>query len=216
MAKKKVSIITLKNPTWILFLYMLIVSAITYIGAYYQDVWVFECMLGWIGITALLVTSNKFRFSNFVYFLVGIHFLVLAIGAHYSYAEMPLFDWLKNTFHLQRNYYDRVGHFMQGFVPAIIARELLIRKTKLERGKMMSFLIVSSMLGLSAFYEFIEWWMVIFIYPTQGIEWLGTQGDIWDAQGDMFMAFSGAILALLLLSKAHDKSIKKLMTRKAI
>lgn len=207
---QKESIFSLKNPAFVLFIFAILVSAITYVGAYYKDVWVFELIIGWIGVTILLLTSNKLRFSSFVYFLVGIHFLVLAIGAHYSYAEMPLFNWLKDTLGLQRNYYDRVGHFMQGFVPAIIARELLLRKTKLEKGKMMGFLIIFTILGLSAFYEFIEWWMVIFVYPEQGIAWLGMQGDVFDAQGDMFMAFIGATLAILLLSKIHDRSMKKL------
>ncbi len=206
--EKRAKIFSLKNPAWILFIYMIFVLIITYIGAYYIDVWFFEVIIGFIGITILLLTSNRFRFSNFIYVMVGIHFLVLAIGGHYSYAEMPLFDWLKDMFNLQRNY-DRVGHFMQGFVPALIARELILRKSKLEKGKILGFLVVFSMLGLAAFYEFIEWWMVIFVYPTQGIAWLGMQGDIWDAHQDMFMAFTGAILALLFLSKIHDRSIEK-------
>jgi len=209
--QKKESLFSLKNPAFILLLFMIVVSAISYFGAYYNDVWFYECLLGWIGITILWITSNRFRFSNLVYVLAGIHFLVLAIGAHYSYEEMPLFDWIRDFFHLSRNHYDRVGHFMQGFVPAIILREFLIRKNKYPRGKMLPAIIVLAILGTSAFYEFIEWWMVILVYKSAGGEWLGMQGDVFDAQGDMLMAFIGAILGLLFLSKIHDKSIAKVV-----
>jgi len=203
------TVLSLKNPAFILFVLAMIVSGISYVGAYYKDVWVFELIIGWIAVAALLLTSGKFRFSRMVYYLVGIHFLILAIGAHYSYAEMPLFNWLRDTFNLQRNYYDRVGHFMQGFVPAIFARELILRQSKLEKGKLLSFLVVFTMLGLSAFYEFLEWWIAVFIYPEQGIAWLGMQGDIWDAQQDMFQAFLGATAAIVFFSKLHDRSMAR-------
>jgi len=123
---------------------------------------------------------------------------------------MPAFNWLRDEFGLARNYFDRVGHFMQGFVPAMIARELLLRKFDIKRGKFLFFIVTSICLAISAFYEFIEWWMVIAFYPEAGMEWLGIQGDIWDAQQDMFMAFVGAILAQLLLNKLHDRSMKEL------
>ena len=203
------TVLSLKNPAFILFVLAMIVSGISYVGAYYKDVWVFELIIGWIAVAALLLTSGKFRFSRMVYYLVGIHFLILAIGAHYSYAEMLLFNWLRDTFNLQRNYYDRVGHFMQGFVPAIFARELILRQSKLEKGKLLSFLVVFTMLGLSAFYEFLEWWIAVFIYPEQGIAWLGMQGDIWDAQQDMFQAFLGATAAIVFFSKLHDRSMAR-------
>jgi putative membrane protein len=214
--EKKAKMLSLRNPAFILSIQALVVSAITYIGAYYKDVWVFELVLGWIAVTALLLTSGRFRFSNMVYYMVGIHFLVLAIGAHYSYAEMPLFNWLKDAFNLQRNYYDRVGHFMQGFVPAMVARELILRQSKLEKGRLLGCLVILTVLGLSAFYEFIEWWVVIFIYPTQGIVWLGMQGDIWDAQQDMFQAFIGATIAILFFSNMHDRSMTKVMRQELI
>jgi putative membrane protein len=207
----RAKLFSLKNPAFILSVYAIIVSAISYIGAHYKDVWVFELVLGWIAVAALLLTSGRFRFSNMAYWLVGVHFLVLAIGARYSYAEMPLFNWLRDTLHLQRNYYDRVGHFMQGFVPAIVAREIILRNSKLEKGRLLGFLVVFSTLGLSAFYELLEWWMVIFIYPKEGIAWVGMQGDIWDAQQDMLQAFLGATLAILLFSRMHDRSMKKAM-----
>lgn len=203
------TIVSLKNPAFILFGLAMIVSGVSYIGACYKDVWVFELILGWIAVAALLLTSGKFRFSRMVYYLVGIHFLVLAIGAHYSYAEMPLFNWLRDVFDLQRNYYDRVGHFMQGFVPAIVAREFILRRSKLGKGKLLSALVVFTMLGLSAFYELIEWWVAVFIYPEQGIAWLGMQGDIWDAQQDMFQAFLGASAAIFFFSRLHDRSMAR-------
>ncbi len=203
------TIISSKNPAFILCVLATIVSGISYVGAYYKDVWIFELILGWIAVAALLLTSGRFRFSRMVYYLVAIHFLILAIGAHYSYAEMPLFNWLRDTFDLQRNYYDRVGHFMQGFVPAIVARELILRKSKLGKGKLLSVLVVFTMLGLSAFYEFVEWWIVLFIYPEQGIAWLGMQGDTWDAQQDMFQAFIGATAAIVFLSRLHDRSMTR-------
>lgn len=204
----------LKNPAFLLFLYAILASAISYVGAYDPWVWFFEVIIGFVGISILLLTYHKFRFSNLVYILVAIHFAILATGAHYTYAEMPLFDWLRDAFDLSRNHFDRVGHFAQGFVPAIIAREIFLRKTNLKKGKMLAFIVIFTILGLSAFYEFIEWWSVILIYSSEGVAWLGTQGDIWDAHQDMFMAFSGAILALLFLSRLHDRSMAKVLKTK--
>ncbi|MFB3896316.1 MAG: DUF2238 domain-containing protein [bacterium] len=195
------------------FMLMLSIAAVFFIWSaikpYDYGVWIFELALGLIGIGILSIIYTRFRFSGLVYILVGIHFAILAIGAKYTYAEMPLFNWLRDTFHLARNHYDRVGHFMQGFVPAIIVREVLLRKTPLKPGGWLGFLCISVCLAFSAFYELLEWWMVIFIYPEQGAEWLGLQGDIFDAQGDMLMALIGATLAILLLSRAHDRSMER-------
>lgn len=206
--KSKIS--NFSNPAVILFFYSIIISVITFIGAYDPWVWFFELIIGFIGIIILLLTSKLFRFSNLVYILAAIHFTILAIGAHYTYAEMPLFNWLRDTFGLARNYYDRIGHFAQGFFPVIIVREILLRKTKFKQGALFNFFNAFFILGTAAFYEFIEWWTVILFYPTQGTGWLGMQGDVWDAQQDMLMAFTGAILALFFLSKMHDKSIERL------
>jgi putative membrane protein len=192
---------------------MLIIAAVFFIWSgikpYDYGVWLFELALGLIGLGILIFTYNRFQFSGLVYVLVGIHFAVLAIGAKYTYAEMPLFNWLRDTFHLARNYYDRVGHFMQGFVPALIVREVLLHKTPLKPGKWLGFLCISVCLAFSAFYELLEWWMVLVFYPKEGANWLGMQGDIWDAQSDMLMALIGAILAIVFLSRLHDKSMKK-------
>ena len=171
------------------------------------DVWLFEIAPGIIGVAALAVTYRWFRFSGLVYVLVGIHFAILAIAAKYTYAEMPLFNWLRDALHLSRNHYDRVGHFAQGFVPAIVAREILLRTTGLRPGKMLAFLCACVCLAISAFWELLEWWVVIFCYPGSGPEWLGLQGDVWDPHWDMFMALAGAVIALALLSRLHDRSI---------
>jgi len=162
------------------------------------------------GVGLLALTYWRFPFSRLVYLLVAVHFTILAVGAKYTYAEMPLFNWLRDTFDLTRNYYDRVGHFAQGFFPALIAREILLRTTPLRPGKMLTFLVASVCLALSAFYELIEWWVVLVFYPESGPEWLGLQGDPWDAQQDMFMALLGAVAALALLSRAHDRSLASL------
>lgn len=172
-------------------------------------VWLFEIFAGVAGVAVLALTSNRFRFSPLVYVLVAVHFAILAIAAKYTYAEMPLFNWLRDDFGLARNYYDRIGHFFQGFVPALIAREFLLRLGGLRPGKVLTFLCISIALAIAAFWELLEWWVVIVFYPGSGPEWLGTQGDVWDAQSDMFMAFLGGILASTLLTGAHDRSLRK-------
>src|SRR5262249_48988254 len=173
-------------------------------------VWLFEISPGIIGITILGLTYRRFRFSNLVYLLVGIHFLILAVAAKYTYAEMPVFNWLKTALGLERNDYDRVGHFFQGFVPALITREFLLRMTDLKRGKILAFLCISVCLAISAFWELLEWRVVVTFYKEQGQQWLGMQGDIWDAQEDMSMALIGAVLAILFLSSRHDRSMEAL------
>jgi putative membrane protein len=141
--------------------------------------------------------------------LIWFHAIVLVIGGHYTYAEVPLFNWLRDIFGLSRNYYDRVGHFAQGFVPAIISREILLRKLSLKQGKWLFFLVVCVCLALSAFYEFIEWWAAL-ATGTAATAFLGTQGDIWDTQWDMFLAMCGAIISQLIFSKTHDKALERM------
>lgn len=170
--------------------------------------WAFELVPGGVA-TALLLWlafSGRFRFTPIVYILCAVQFIVLACGAKYTYAEMPLFNYLRGHFHLSRNYFDRVGHFFQGVSPALIARELLIRRTNI-RPRWASFLAVCVALAFSASYELLEWrWLVAF-YPDKGPEWLGMQGDPWDAQGDMLMALCGALFVALVLSHRQDRQI---------
>ncbi|WP_042338269.1 DUF2238 domain-containing protein [Desulfosporosinus youngiae] len=172
--------------------------------------WFLEVLPALIGLIVLTATYNRFRFTNLIYFLVLIHAIILIVGGHYTYAEMPLFNWLRDTFHLDRNYYDRLGHFAQGFIPAIIVREILLRKSGLTRGKLLSFVIISICLAISASYELIEWG-VAEATGSAADAFLGTQGDVWDTQWDMFMALLGAILSLVSMSNLHNKFLKELI-----
>ncbi|MGB8509441.1 MAG: DUF2238 domain-containing protein [Pyrinomonadaceae bacterium] len=171
--------------------------------------WVEEVFPAVAGALILLALSRRFRFTPLVYRLVFVHALILMLGGHYSYARVPLGYWAQELFHFTRNHYDRVGHFAQGFVPAMIAREVLLRCTPLRRGGWLFFLVVSVCLAFSAFYEFTEWWTSL-IEGARATDFLGTQGDPWDTQWDMFMAFSGSILAQLLLSRAHDRQLARM------
>lgn len=171
--------------------------------------WLLETFPAMIGAVVLVATYRRFRFSNLVYVLILIHAIILMLGGRWTYAEMPLFNWLRDTFHLARNYYDRVGHLAQGFVPAIIARELLLRTSSLDRGKWLSTIVVCICLSISAGYEFIEWWSSLLLNQSADA-FLGTQGDVWDTQWDMFMCWVGAVLALLTIRGLHDRSMAKL------
>jgi putative membrane protein len=137
---------------------------------------------------------------------IAIHAAILCVGGRYTYAEVPAFNWLRDEFGLARNYYDRVGHFAQGFVPALVGREILIRNGVLPRGPWLFFLLTCACLAISACYEFIEWWAALAL--GQGADaFLGTQGDVWDTQWDMFMALVGAVCAQLLLARVHDRQL---------
>ena len=170
--------------------------------------WFFELFLGFGGIALLLLASRCIALSAFVYWVAAAHYLVLALGAHYTYAEMPLFDWLRDAFGLSRNHFDRVGHFFQGLTPAILVRELLPRTSSIGRGFWTPACAVCAALAFSALYEILEWLWVVVFYPESGPEWLGMQGDPWDAQADMAMALLGALCAVVLLRGVHDRSIR--------
>lgn len=162
-----------------------------------------------IGFLILAFTFKKFRFTNFTYTLILIHCIILFIGGHYTYAEVPFFDYIKEVFHQSRNNYDKVGHFAQGFVPAMIIRELFIRKEVINNKSFFNFIIVSVCLAISAAYEFIEWFVSL-ATGEGGDSFLGTQGYIWDTQSDMLYATIGAITALILFSKMQNKQIQKI------
>jgi putative membrane protein len=168
--------------------------------------WILEVFPAILGLGILVATYKQFQFTKLVYWLMLAHAIILMIGGHYTYAEVPLFNYLRDTFSLGRNHYDKVGHFAQGFVPAIIAREILIRKSPIKHGRWLSFMVACISLALSASYEFVEWW-VSEITGTAAEAFLGTQGYVWDTQSDMFMALLGAITALSLLSRVHDKAL---------
>ncbi|KAF2515061.1 DUF2238 domain-containing protein [Flavobacterium zhairuonense] len=162
-----------------------------------------------IGFLILAFTFKKFRFTNFTYTLILIHCIILFVGGHYTYAEVPLFDYIREVFHQSRNNYDKVGHFAQGFVPAMIIRELFIRKEVISNQSFFNFIIVSICLAISATYEFIEWFVSL-ATGDGGDAFLGTQGYVWDTQSDMLFATIGAISALIVFSRIQDKKIQKI------
>ena len=170
--------------------------------------WVLEVLPAVIGLVILVVTHRTFPLTRLTYALILFHCIILMVGGHYTYAEVPLFDWIRDGFELERNNYDKVGHFVQGFVPAIIAREILIRKQVVSGKGWLAFIIVSICLAISAFYELIEWWVAL-MSGGSAEAFLGTQGYIWDTQSDMMYALMGAIMALLLLSQWHDKQLSR-------
>ena len=152
---------------------------------------------------------GQLRFTTLVYSLIAVHAVILMIGGHYSYAEVPWFNWLRDRYHLDRNYYDRVGHFAQGFVPAMVAREVLVRKTHVARGVMLAFLTVAIPMAISAWYEILEF-ISARTLGNSAESFLGTQGDVWDTQWDMTMCFIGALVALALLPRWQDRQIRSL------
>lgn len=174
-----------------------------------RTIWFLEVFPALVAVVILAATIHRYRLTPLLYQLILIHCIILMIGGHYTYAEVPAFDWLRDNFGLSRNHYDKVGHFAQGFVPAIICREILIRNTALEKGKMMFFLVLCVSLAISAFYEILEWWVAI-TTEENAAAFLATQGDIWDTQSDMLVALLGAILAQLLLSHMHDRQLGRL------
>jgi putative membrane protein len=190
---------------------VLVCTALSAISPYDWITWWLEAAPVLIGIPILLATYRRHLLTPLLYRLIFLHMLVLLLGAHHSYARVPLGFWLQDLFDFSRNHYDRIGHFMQGFMPAILAREILLRTQTVRRGGWLFFICVSICLAFSAFYELIEWWTALL--GDVAIEFLGTQGDIWDTQWDMFFALIGAITSLLLLSKLHDRHLAALQRK---
>ena len=170
--------------------------------------WILETFPAIIGFFLLVATYRRFPLTPLAYTLLMIHAAILMIGGHYTYAEVPLGFWMRDFLHTARNDYDRIGHFAQGFVPAMIAREMFIRLNVLNRNRWRPFLIVSICLAISATYEFIEWWSAL-IGGAASTEFLGTQGDVWDTQEDMFMCLIGAISALAFMRPWQDRQLAK-------
>jgi putative membrane protein len=172
--------------------------------------WWLEVIPAFIGFIALFVAQGKgWRLSHLALFLVGFHMLVLLVGGHYTYALVPAGEWASHLFGFQRNHYDRLGHFTQGLVPAIICREIFLRNGVLARRGWLGFCVLSFCLAFSATYELVEW-LTALISAEASESFLGTQGDVWDTQWDMFLAGVGALSALVFLSRAHDRSIARL------
>ncbi len=185
---------------------------ISAIRPYDYFTWFLEVLPALAALPLLIFTYRRFRLTNLLYTLILVHAIILIVGGHYTYAREPLFNWIRDHFHLSRNYYDRVGHFAQGFVPALIAREVFIRQNVVKRGRWMFVVVLSVCLAISAMYELFEWRVAV-AEGTKATDFLGTQGDPWDTQEDMATCFVGALCALLLLSRFHDHHIEELVKR---
>jgi putative membrane protein len=171
--------------------------------------WWLEILPGLVGLIILAASYQRFRFTTLCYTLIALHICLLCVGGHYTYARVPLFDWLREIFHWHRNHYDRLGHFAQGLVPAMIAREIFVRLKILHRSRWMPFLVICVALAISAFYELIEWWTAL-LSGDATVSFLATQGDPWDTQEDMFLALLGAICALVFLRPWQNRQLARL------
>lgn len=187
----------------------IILLAISGYKPYEMATWWMEVAPVIIAIPILLATYKRFPLTPLVYTLIFVHACILILGGHYTYARVPLGFWVQDIFGFARNHYDRLGHLAQGFIPAIIAREIVLRRTPLGRGGWLFFLVCCVCLAISAVYEFIEWWAAL-IGGEGATEFLGTQGDVWDTQWDMLMALTGSILAQVTLARLHAKQLLRL------
>lgn len=197
----------MKKYLWILiYLGVLLWSAIK---PHDYFTWFLEVFPALIGAFILLVTYNRFRLTPLLYQLILLHCIILMIGGHYTYAEVPFFDTLKEILNSQRNQYDKLGHLFQGIVPAIIAREILLRYNVVNGNRWLVFIVTCIVLAISAFYELIEWWVALATGESADA-FLGTQGYVWDTQSDMGYALLGAIISLLTLSRLHDRQLQRI------
>jgi putative membrane protein len=190
---------------------LLLVTAATLlsgIAPYDRLTWWLEVFPTLVVVPLLVATYRRFPLTPLLYSLIAIHTVILAVGGHWTYARVPLGFWMQEAFGFARNHYDRLGHFAQGFVPAIAARELLLRRTPLRRGGWLFFIVFSICLAISACYEFVEWWSAL-LAGGAATAFLGTQGDVWDTQWDMFFAAIGAVVAQLLLARWHDRQLER-------
>jgi putative membrane protein len=185
-----------------------VATALSRVGARDPSTWLMEVAPTLLALPILVATYRRFRFTSLVYVALAIHAVILATGGHWTYAEVPLGFWIRDALGLSRNHFDRLGHLAQGFVPALVARELLLRTSPLRPGRWLAALVTLSVLGASACYEFIEWWAAVLL--GQGADaFLGTQGDPWDTQWDMFMALCGALLAQATLARWQDRQLER-------
>jgi len=179
------------------------------IGPEDRYTWVLEVAPILVAVPILVATRRRFPLTPLAYRLIFLHACILMLGGHYTYAAVPLGFWVRDALGLSRNHYDRLGHFAQGFVPAILAREILIRKTPLKSGPWLFFLVTCVCLAISVFYEFLEWWTAL-ASGEAAMAFLGTQGDVWDTQWDMFLCLLGALTAQITLSRVHDRQLAAL------
>jgi putative membrane protein len=200
----------MKKEKYLLFLFVIFLIVLIWSAIKPKDyfTWILEVIPGIVGFIVLFITYKRFRFTDFIYTLMLIHCCILFVGGHYTYAEVPFFHWVKELLQGTRNNYDRVGHFAQGFVPALIAREMLLRLKIVNSRTWTGYLVISIALAISALYELIEWWTAI-LTGESAEAFLGTQGYIWDTQSDMFWALAGSLAAVVLFSRYHDRKIKE-------
>ena len=191
---------------------LLVVMVWSWIAPFDRPTWWLEAIPVIIALPLLFFTRSGFPLTRLSYYLIFIHSVILVVGAHYTYARVPLGFWMQDWFDFTRNNYDRIGHIAQGFIPAILAREILWRKQVISNKKWLFFLVTCFCLAFSAFYELLEWWTAI-IAGDGSVEFLGTQGDIWDAQWDMLLALMGAMLSQLLLGRWHHSQMNSLNIR---
>lgn len=215
MTEKNLSIHTQSKEPLALLAIGVISLVLSGISPFDRLTWVMEVLPVLIAIPLTIATYRRFPLTPLVYRLILLHALILMLGGHYTYARVPLGLWVQDLFHFARNHYDRLGHFAQGFIPAIIAREILLRTSPLKPGKWIFFIVVSVSLAVSACYEFIEWWSAL-IYGAAATDFLGTQGDAWDTQWDMFLAATGAVTAQLLLARSHNRALQRLLAEPEI
>jgi putative membrane protein len=181
----------------------------SFIGCFDFLTWLLDALPVVIGIAVLISVYRKFQFTRFAYILIWLYAIFLLIGAHYTYSRVPVFNWIREAFELSRNYYDRLGHLLQGFVPAIIAREVLLRKSPVPRGGWLLSIVLCFCLAVSALYELFEWFVFV-IAQDDSVIFLAMQGDAWDAQKDMALCLVGASFSLLTVAKVHDKALNKI------
>ncbi len=182
----------------------------SWVGAYDRSTWWLESFPALIAIVLLLATYKRFRLTNLAYLLIGLHACILLVGGHYTYAQVPLFNWVRDHFGLERNDYDKLGHFAQGFVPAIVAREILIRRRIVSGPWWRVFVVMCICVAISACYELLEWGVAL-LEGSGADAFLGTQGDPWDTQSDMLCALIGAAVAQMSLARIHDRQLKDLL-----
>lgn len=194
---------------WLALLIFAIVAIWSGIDSYEPTLWLLEAGLCLVGVLVLVATFKRFKFTDITYFFILVECIVLLVGAHYSYARVPLFDLISEAFDWQRNNYDKVGHFCQGFVPAFISREILVRLKVINGRSWLNFVVVCISLAISALYELIEWWGALLV-ERSAEDFLGMQGYVWDTQSDMLCAMIGAICMLIFFSKVQDKQIDRL------
>lgn len=171
--------------------------------------WMLEVLPALIALIVLVKTRRRFIFTPLAYQLILLHCVVLMVGGHYTYAEVPIGEWFQSAFGWQRNNYDKFGHLLQGLVPALVAREILVRLSVVPTGRWLDLFVISLALAISAFYELIEWWVAL-LSDQAAESFLGTQGYVWDTQSDMAMALLGAMMTILLLRRWHDRQLSEI------